>query len=197
MPVEPRGPRLAHRWWKPLRRGGWHAPIVLVDGRLISQGHALNREPPDPGGDRGPCPPHRSRGQPPLRQGDLTRRLPTRVEGLPRRRRVRLRLPRRGCGAAGTVRNAAPGASAPIRRPEDAGHRAPKSGSMAPRRRRRSSRRRDPAPHATSPNPDRGQCSLSSAADHAAYELQATPDASSERTHRDARPRHRRGADRN
>jgi glutaredoxin len=30
-------------WWKPLRRGGWHAPIVLVDGRLISQGHALNR----------------------------------------------------------------------------------------------------------------------------------------------------------
>jgi glutaredoxin len=30
-------------WWKPLRRGGWHAPIVMVDGRLVSQGHALNR----------------------------------------------------------------------------------------------------------------------------------------------------------
>ena len=30
-------------WWKPLPRGGWHAPIVLVDGKLISQGAALNR----------------------------------------------------------------------------------------------------------------------------------------------------------
>jgi len=31
------------RWWKPLLRGGWHAPIVLVDNRVISQGNALNR----------------------------------------------------------------------------------------------------------------------------------------------------------
>ncbi len=30
-------------WWRPLRHGGWHAPIVLVDGRLVSQGAALNR----------------------------------------------------------------------------------------------------------------------------------------------------------
>ncbi|WP_260293085.1 glutaredoxin family protein [Sedimenticola hydrogenitrophicus] len=30
-------------WWLPLLRGGWHAPIVIVDGRVISQGHALNR----------------------------------------------------------------------------------------------------------------------------------------------------------
>jgi glutaredoxin len=30
-------------WWRPLLRGGWHAPIVLVEGRLISQGQALNR----------------------------------------------------------------------------------------------------------------------------------------------------------
>lgn len=30
-------------WWKPLPRGGWHAPIVLVNGKLISQGAALNR----------------------------------------------------------------------------------------------------------------------------------------------------------
>ena len=30
-------------WWKPLLKGGWHAPIVLVDGKVISQGHALNR----------------------------------------------------------------------------------------------------------------------------------------------------------
>ena len=30
-------------WWKPLPKGGWHAPIVLVNGRVISQGAALNR----------------------------------------------------------------------------------------------------------------------------------------------------------
>jgi len=30
-------------WWKPLMRGGWHAPIVLVNNRVISQGIALNR----------------------------------------------------------------------------------------------------------------------------------------------------------
>lgn len=30
-------------WWRPLRRGGWHAPIVVVEGRVVSQGHALNR----------------------------------------------------------------------------------------------------------------------------------------------------------
>ncbi|MEM7592633.1 MAG: glutaredoxin domain-containing protein [Cyanobacteria bacterium P01_A01_bin.83] len=30
-------------WWKPLLKGGWHAPIVMVDRKVISQGHALNR----------------------------------------------------------------------------------------------------------------------------------------------------------
>jgi len=30
-------------WWQPLLKGGWHAPIVLVNGRIISQGSALNR----------------------------------------------------------------------------------------------------------------------------------------------------------
>ena len=30
-------------WWKPLTKGGWHAPIVMVDGKIISQGRALNR----------------------------------------------------------------------------------------------------------------------------------------------------------
>lgn len=30
-------------WWKPLRHGGWHAPIIIVEGKLVSQGHALNR----------------------------------------------------------------------------------------------------------------------------------------------------------
>ncbi len=33
---------LSH-WWKPLPRGGWHAPIVMVEERVISQGKALNR----------------------------------------------------------------------------------------------------------------------------------------------------------
>ncbi len=30
-------------WWKPLPKGGWHAPIVMVEGKIVSQGHALNR----------------------------------------------------------------------------------------------------------------------------------------------------------
>lgn len=30
-------------WWRPLPKGGWHAPIVMVEGRVISQGLALNR----------------------------------------------------------------------------------------------------------------------------------------------------------
>ena len=31
------------QWWEPLFKGGWHAPIVMVDGKVISQGRALNR----------------------------------------------------------------------------------------------------------------------------------------------------------
>lgn len=30
-------------WWKPLAKGGWHAPIVIVGNKIVSQGHALNR----------------------------------------------------------------------------------------------------------------------------------------------------------
>lgn len=30
-------------WWKSLGKGGWHAPIVIVDGKIVSQGRALNR----------------------------------------------------------------------------------------------------------------------------------------------------------
>ena len=30
-------------WWRPLLSGGWHAPIVIVNGKVISQGRALNR----------------------------------------------------------------------------------------------------------------------------------------------------------
>ncbi|MBI3375382.1 MAG: glutaredoxin [Betaproteobacteria bacterium] len=30
-------------WWRPLLKAGWHAPIVMVEGGIISQGSALNR----------------------------------------------------------------------------------------------------------------------------------------------------------
>lgn len=30
-------------WYKPLLKGGWHAPIIMVEGRIIAQGSALNR----------------------------------------------------------------------------------------------------------------------------------------------------------
>lgn len=30
-------------WWQPLLKGGWHAPIVMVNNKVISQGQALNR----------------------------------------------------------------------------------------------------------------------------------------------------------
>lgn len=30
-------------FWRPLLKGGWHAPIVFVEGKLLSQGNALNR----------------------------------------------------------------------------------------------------------------------------------------------------------
>ncbi|MBE4463653.1 glutaredoxin [Vibrio parahaemolyticus] len=33
---------LSH-WWEPLKVGAWHAPILLVEGKVVSQGEALNR----------------------------------------------------------------------------------------------------------------------------------------------------------
>lgn len=30
-------------WWQPLRYGAWHAPIVMVENKVVSQGEALNR----------------------------------------------------------------------------------------------------------------------------------------------------------
>ncbi|MFT7219940.1 MAG: hypothetical protein ACI8Z1_001557 [Candidatus Azotimanducaceae bacterium] len=30
-------------WWEPLLKGGWHAPIVMVNGKVVSQGGAVNR----------------------------------------------------------------------------------------------------------------------------------------------------------
>jgi len=30
-------------WWKPLSKGAWHAPIVIVEDEVVSEGEALNR----------------------------------------------------------------------------------------------------------------------------------------------------------
>lgn len=43
VPVELHVREWLTEWWKPLPKGGWHAPIVIVEGRIVSQGHALNR----------------------------------------------------------------------------------------------------------------------------------------------------------
>lgn len=43
IPVELETHDWLSNWWKPLKSGGWHAPIVMVEGKLVSQGHALNR----------------------------------------------------------------------------------------------------------------------------------------------------------
>ncbi|MFQ5732770.1 MAG: trehalase family glycosidase [Planctomycetaceae bacterium] len=37
-PVKLRVAPWLDRWWKPLLRGGWHAPILLLDGKMFSQG---------------------------------------------------------------------------------------------------------------------------------------------------------------
>jgi glutaredoxin len=43
VPVELQTLDWLSNWWKPLGAFGWHAPIVMVEGKVVSQGHALNR----------------------------------------------------------------------------------------------------------------------------------------------------------
>ncbi len=43
IPVELETREWLTEWYRPLLKGGWHAPIVFVEDKLISQGHALNR----------------------------------------------------------------------------------------------------------------------------------------------------------
>lgn len=43
IPVELESREWLSEWWKPLVKGGWHAPIVMVEGKVISQGIAINR----------------------------------------------------------------------------------------------------------------------------------------------------------
>ena len=43
IPVEVEVREWLSEWWRPLPKGGWHAPIVMVEGKIVSQGHALNR----------------------------------------------------------------------------------------------------------------------------------------------------------
>lgn len=44
LPVDFTAREWLSQWWEPLiPAGGWHAPIVLVEGRVVSQGRAVNR----------------------------------------------------------------------------------------------------------------------------------------------------------
>jgi len=43
IPVELETREWLSEWYRPLVKGGWHAPIVLVEGKVVGQGGALNR----------------------------------------------------------------------------------------------------------------------------------------------------------
>jgi len=43
IPVELETRDWLSEWYRPLVKGGWHAPIVLVEGKVVGQGGALNR----------------------------------------------------------------------------------------------------------------------------------------------------------
>jgi len=43
IPVELETREWLSEWYRPLLKGGWHAPIVLVEGKVVGQGGALNR----------------------------------------------------------------------------------------------------------------------------------------------------------
>ncbi|MGF1750184.1 glutaredoxin family protein [Vibrio cionasavignyae] len=43
VPVELEVKDWLSNWWEPLKVGAWHAPIIMVEGKVISQGEALNR----------------------------------------------------------------------------------------------------------------------------------------------------------
>ena len=43
IPVELETKDWLSHWWEPLRYKAWHAPILIVEGQLVSQGEALNR----------------------------------------------------------------------------------------------------------------------------------------------------------
>lgn len=36
-------PWLTHLW-SALKKGGWHAPVILINGKLFSQGKLINRQ---------------------------------------------------------------------------------------------------------------------------------------------------------
>lgn len=43
IPIELEQQDWLSKWWQPLRRGAWHAPIVLVENKVICEGEAVNR----------------------------------------------------------------------------------------------------------------------------------------------------------
>ena len=94
-------------WWRPLPSGGWHAPIVLVEGRMVSQGHALNRGMLTEAVIEGPYKARLRAGQPPVWQGDLSA-LRAR-QRLSRESWRRIHLSRCRARPAGALRDARPG----------------------------------------------------------------------------------------
>jgi glutaredoxin len=43
VPVELEVKDWLSNWWEPLKLGAWHAPILVVEGKVVNQGEALNR----------------------------------------------------------------------------------------------------------------------------------------------------------
>lgn len=58
-------------WWKPLPKEGRHAAIVMVQGRVVSQGHATKPWPAHRSRHRRPCAAFQIRRQSCVRQKQL------------------------------------------------------------------------------------------------------------------------------
>ena len=107
-------------WWKPLPKGGWHAPIVLVNGRIVSQGAALNRGVLTQSVIEEAVSDTPIQEQSRFRQGYLP---PLRTrQGIPGAGGRRLPVSRRRKRPPGTLRNAGTGKT--DHRPQNPGHRA-------------------------------------------------------------------------
>ena len=120
IPVEVDNREWLTEWWKPLPKGGWHAPIVMVEGKVVSQGHALNRGVLTEAiiashvGRAGVSGNHL--------YGKATCPHCTRAKGYFCRSGHRLRVPRRGQGSARALRDDRPGQA--HRRTEDSDYRS-------------------------------------------------------------------------
>lgn len=43
IPLELKEGEWLSNWWRPLRHGAWHAPIVMVENKVVSEGEVINR----------------------------------------------------------------------------------------------------------------------------------------------------------